>query len=937
MSVTALLVSHHGDRWLPQVLERLAGQSVPPDTVVAVDTGPLGESADVLRDGLPPGSVVLEQPGASYPAAVDVALAALGGAADAAPGTVGDAAEDWIWLLHDDSAPAPDALEHLLAARGEADGPAVLGPKIREWPSLRRLLEVGVTITGTGRRESGLERGEYDQGQHDEPRDVLAVNSAGMLVRRSVLEQLGFDHRLPVFHADLDFGWRAARAGHRVRTAPDAVVFHAEASRTGLRRPERDRATRRRLEREAALYTVLANCAAAAVPLVAVRLVLGTLLRALGLLLVRAPREAWAELGALGSTVLRSGRLVAARRSRRVTARVGPGAVRPLLAPFWLPYRTGLDELAAIGAAVLGEAGARTGTAEGGPSLGRRLRTSPAVWVVAVLVLLSTIAARDLLEGGRLTGGALLPAPGSATAWWDTYLSTTHEVSTGSSVTAPAYLLPMAVLATVLLGSASLAVDLLVLGAVPVAGAGALRLLRRRTGSAAASVWGAVGYALLLATSGALAQGRLGTLVAGALLPWMASTALGLTSGSADRRRRAAWRTGLWLALLTAFAPVAWLLAAGAAVVGLVAAAVARRLDVGRVGLVLLPLPVSAVLLLPWSALVWRDRGWSAVLLEAGLPASALVGPVRAADVLGARAGDLGAAPAWLAAVLGVLALLALLGPRTRGRVVGCWLVALVGLTGVWALTGVEIAEPFGGGTVVPWAGLPLLLLHGAWIAAAVVAAGGIGGSTSARSLGWRQPVALLVTALALVLPLSDAAWWLGHGSDDPLVRVEPSTVPAYMDSAAERDPAEGTLVLRGGPTDGITTEVRRGAPLSLGEETLVVPDDAQMRLTETVGDLVTAPRPATTTELARSGVAFVFAPAPVDPELASALDVVPTLASASADDPDARAWRVDEETRLPRAEPAVPTWLRPLLLGVQALALLAVVVLAAPTRRGRP
>ena len=91
-------------------------------------------------------------------------------------------------------APAPDARVALVVAgtvtdavvplvRAAADAhpaAAILGPKLREWPSLKRLLELGVTISGTGRRETGLERGEYDQGQHDEVREVLAVNTAGM-------------------------------------------------------------------------------------------------------------------------------------------------------------------------------------------------------------------------------------------------------------------------------------------------------------------------------------------------------------------------------------------------------------------------------------------------------------------------------------------------------------------------------------------------------------------------------------------------------------------------------------------------------------------------------------------------------------------------------------------------------------------------------------
>ena len=50
---------------------------------------------------------------------------------------------------------------------------------------------------------------------------VLAVNTAGMLVRRSVLDDLGgFDDQLPVFGNDIDFGWRAAAAGHRTIVVP---------------------------------------------------------------------------------------------------------------------------------------------------------------------------------------------------------------------------------------------------------------------------------------------------------------------------------------------------------------------------------------------------------------------------------------------------------------------------------------------------------------------------------------------------------------------------------------------------------------------------------------------------------------------------------------------------------------------------------------------
>ena len=77
---------------------------------------------------------------------------------------------------------------------------------------------------------------------------AVAVGSAGMLVRRSVLEELGgFDEQLPIFGNDIDFGWRAAAAGHRTLVVPGAVVFHAEAAHRGVRRtPLTGRHRRRR-------------------------------------------------------------------------------------------------------------------------------------------------------------------------------------------------------------------------------------------------------------------------------------------------------------------------------------------------------------------------------------------------------------------------------------------------------------------------------------------------------------------------------------------------------------------------------------------------------------------------------------------------------------------------------------------------------------------
>jgi GT2 family glycosyltransferase len=943
VTVTALLVSHDGARWLPAVLEGLASQTRAPERVVAVDTGSSDTTLDLLTTALGSGSVVQAPPRTSYPDAVRHGLDHLRSGPSPEP--------EWVWLLHDDSRPAPDALERLLETAAAHPSVGILGPKLREWPSLRRLLEVGVTMSGTGRRETGLERGEYDQGQHDRTREVLAVGSAGMLVRRDVLEQLGgFDPRLPMFGNDLDLGWRAARAGHRTMVVPDAVVFHAEAAHRGLRRTPVT-GNHRRGERRAALYTVLVNCSLLALPFVLVRLLLGSLLHALGLLLVRAPREALDELLALAAAYARPDRLLRGRLARRRTARLRAREVRHLLAPFWLPYRHGLDLVSDLVSALVHEAtdtaaSRRTprAPAETGPvpaeaqdlpadaGLLARLVSSPTAGVFALLVVLAVVAARGLLGGGMLAGGALLPAPGSAGHWWRLYLESWHVLGVGSDVAAGPYLLPLALAGSLLLGKAWLVVDVLFLLGVPLAAWGAARFLRLLVTDVGPRLWGAVGYGLLPVLLGAVGQGRLGTVAASVVLPWLMHAVLFLAPGHPrDRRWRAAWRSALLLALLTAFVPVAWPLAVVLATAAVVTGLLRDRASWTSAH-VWAPVAVAVaaipVLLLPWLHRLLTTSGppggysWTA---EAGLPAPELVADLGPWQLLAGRAtsADLGAAPVWFGVGVAVAAMVALVRRDTRARVLACWTVVVVGL----AATVVLDARG-------EWAGFPLLLAHGAAVTAVAVAGTGIVSQLSGRSFGWYQPVGLVVVLAALLAPVAGLLWWAGTAVAEPLLRGPAHQVPAYMTDAVLRDPDHGILVVDN-VQGTLTYRLLRGEGARLGDDTVAAGGSHQARLTGLVADLATAPRAEHVDELSRHGVEFVYLPAPADPDLVAGLDSVSGLSSASAVHPRSRAWQVDAEPGQD-ALPAPTGSPRPLLLAVQGGAIVAVVVLAAPSRRVR-
>ena len=84
----------------------------------------------------------------------------------------------------------------------------------------------------------------------------------------------------------------------------------------------------------------------------------------------------------------------------------------------------------------------------------------------------------------------------------------------GSTASAPPYLAVVAGLATLLGGQAWLAVDVLLLGCVPLAGLTAYLATRWLVTATPARVLLAASYALLPVATGAVAAGRLGTAVA---------------------------------------------------------------------------------------------------------------------------------------------------------------------------------------------------------------------------------------------------------------------------------------------------------------------------------------------------------------------------------------------------------------------------------------
>ena len=887
-TVVAVLVCHNAEGYLPRTLDAIADLTPRPSCVIAVDTGSSDATADLLEgargDGID--TIITVAADVGYAEAVHAGL-------DVAP------ASQWLWLLHDDSAPDPEALGVLLRSADDQPSVAVWGPKVLGWDEPRRLLEIGVSVSRSGRRFTGLERGEQDQGQYEGQRDVLAVGSAGLLARRDVWSDLGgFERSLRFFREDLDYGWRVNLAGHRVAVATDAVIHHAESMARGRR--EASISDPHATDRASALFTLLANARRSSWLLRWAWLLAQTLVRALGFVVGKSPREAAAEMNAIATVLLRPGRIFRVRRSRRRWRSVRQSSLRSFFPPPGQQVRHTLETVA--GSLTLeGEAASAhpSSVLESGPvdddidsfvSAGsgrlRRVLKRPGVLLFTGLLVVQLIAWRGLYRGGVLHGGALLPVPTGASDVWQAYLASWHPVSLGSGTMAHPSSAVLGLLAAVAMGHATWVVPVVLVLGPPLAGLLAYHVTTSFGLSQRLRVAVGAAYALNPVMVAATAQGRWTTVLVSVLLPLAAiacARALGL--GARPASGRAAAVGVLLLAVTMAVSPPLMAVCAVVMTFAIVWVKGRRRL------LALLLLVGPFVVLVPWWPTVAGDP--TVLLLEPGVRFTA--DTEQPWHALFFDPGGWWSLPWWAGIGLTVAVLAAVLRAYRARPVSVALVVAGVGMAWALILESIAVTPANSAVPVAPWSGSVLMLVVAAALTAIAVAARGARSRLSEDPFSWRQPAFALVTALAVGGSVIWGVVWLDHGAADPLDRGTANPLPAFVRAQSALPEQIRTLVLE--PADGrLAYTVLRSRDARWGDVETAPTAEQMSSMDEVVSDLASGRGVAPVDELTERGVQYILAVAPVEARLEVALDSAPGLLRI-ADPGEASLWRVEQAT----------------------------------------
>jgi GT2 family glycosyltransferase len=788
--VIAIVVNHNGRAFLRDTFRGLAAQTRPIDDVLVVDTGSTDGSADWARSRLGDDAVMAVR--GQFGRAVMSALRD--------PRTSG---MDWLWLLHDDCAPEPEALERLLAEAESRPSASILGPKLVSWTNPDRLQEIGFSVDRTGRAVSPIEDDEIDQGQHDQIRDVFFVNTAGMLVRRGALLNVGgFDERMPAFRDDLDLCWRTHLSGGRVLVVPQARVRHFAAAASRSRRTRAVGHPRYLIERHT-IAAMLKATSLRKLPLAVVLALVGALVRSASLALTGQPGDALAVLWAWGWNAKELPVTIVHRRRLQRQRKVDDSALAPLRAPGGQHLRSllrGMLELvygAEVGAHVAqrtDDTGEEQDMPTTGTSVVRVVASHPVAFMVAGFALVMAVSLRSVLFAPAIASVGLGVWPVTAQELLREFTSGFHQAQMGSTASAPPSLALLGGLSVLTFGKALVAEKLLLWLALPLAAATCTRALRVVVPQLWARALAGLLYATTPLATGALAQGRIGEL---ALLVLAPPTLAQVVLAFRAEQPREPWRPALRFAALAAVAiamspaaAVAFGLVVVAAIVAALAGAGAagRRVAVRQSLLLAAGFGLALLLLLPWSGRLLTGAAFADLGRPLAVP--------DLADLLQLRPGGGGVPGPLVGPVYPLLGLAALFfAPAERRRQVFWLLVGFVAaaLLAAWQAKGLAPR-------VTDWpAGL---LVPGAVAWAGACGLGLAGLVPAIRKLNLRfslRRVAAVALALFGAVTGLLVAGTLVRGDWSPMQAVDSPALPATVTRSQAR-----VLWLAGRPDHGV-------------------------------------------------------------------------------------------------------------------------------------
>ena len=225
-SVQLVLVTHDPGDWFDEVLLGIAAQDYKSLDVTVVDTTRRASIEEKVKSVLPESTILHLKRSPGFSALTSSNL---------------EASEKHLFyfFVTDDLVLDATAVRRVVESALEFNA-GVAGLKVLGGENTELLRDVGASIDRYGTTVPRHQPNEIDQGQYDGKKEVFASSSSAFLVRKDLFETVGgFDPLLGLIDGHTDLCWRARLVGAKVVVAPNAVGRSAAASDNQGRRRRR--------------------------------------------------------------------------------------------------------------------------------------------------------------------------------------------------------------------------------------------------------------------------------------------------------------------------------------------------------------------------------------------------------------------------------------------------------------------------------------------------------------------------------------------------------------------------------------------------------------------------------------------------------------------------------------------------------------------------
>ena len=230
--VAIIILNWNGSKLMRQFLPSVVRHTPDWAEVIVADNGSTDDSLELLRTHFPTVKTLVFDRNYGFAEGYNRAIAAVDHA--------------YCVLLNSDVEVTPHWLDAPIAALDADPNVACVQPKIRAWREKEKFEYAGAAGGFMDRYGYPFCRGrvlhvvEKDEGQYDEPMDLLWATGACLFVRTAIYKEAGgLDARFFAHQEEVDLCWRLRTRGYRICCTPASVVYHVGGATLEMEHPRK--------------------------------------------------------------------------------------------------------------------------------------------------------------------------------------------------------------------------------------------------------------------------------------------------------------------------------------------------------------------------------------------------------------------------------------------------------------------------------------------------------------------------------------------------------------------------------------------------------------------------------------------------------------------------------------------------------------------------